>query len=441
MIIPLGIGAYKRNASFMPEVVCRNLYIEKDESGASPDGTIRVQRPGLVTSATLGTGPIRGLGRRAATNTQMAVSGGRLFAGGANVGAINGSGVVAMVDTRFYHAVLGNSLYLYNGTTLVTVVMPNDAPPIVDIEQLNNYLLILTQTGRFYWLEPGETVVDPLNFATAESSSDRGVAIRRVGDEFWIAGSETIEPWQPTGDPDAPFQRVVGRIYERGCKSRNSMRRFDNTIMWVGDDNEVYRGGAVPQVVSNPGIAERIRLGTGNPVAWTFGLDGHEFYVLDVPGQGTYAYDASTTAWCEFSSGLTAGWRAHVGYQEGGDLFAGAKDAATIWRLSPESATDDGAPFLRAVTASVPLATKPPRNDSASIGIGASADCTVRMRWKDGQDEYPDYYEALSVRAPIDVATIYRLGMPDQPYRTFEVSVIDPVRVRISGMVANQSWR
>lgn len=440
-VIPLGMNAYKRNASFMPEVECLNMYIEKDESGISPDGTIRIQRPGLVRAATVGTGVIRGLDYRTATGERMTVSGGRLFAGTTDVGGIDGTGLVETTDTRFYHAVLGASLYLYDDGTLTVVEMPDDAPPVVSIDQLNGYIIILTQTGRFYWIEPGETEVDPLNFLNAESSSDRGVAVRRVGDEFWVLGTQTIEPWQATGDQDAPFQRSIGRLYERGCAYRNTVRRFDNSIMWVGDDNEVYRGGAVPTVVSNPGIAERVRLATGPLSAWTFGLDGHEFYVLDMPGQGTFVFDASTSAWCEFSSGTTAGWRAHVGYQEGGDLFAGAKDGPFIWRVDPEAATDEGVAFLRKLTASVPLVGKPPRNDSASIGTGSSADFNVRLRWKDGQDDYPAFYEYLFARAPIDVATIYRLGMPDQPYRTFELSVVDPVRVRLSGMVANQSWR
>lgn len=439
MLIPLAIGAYRRTASFAPEVRAVNLFLEPDKSGVSPDKLMRIQRPGMVTQTAFATGPVRGMDYRAMTGTQLVVSGGQLYDAGVAKGEIDGAGLVAMTGTRFYHAILGGSLYLYD-TVLTKVAMPNDAPPIVDIDQLNGYILILTDTGRFYWIEPGAKVVDSLNFFNAESSADRGVAIRRVGDEFWIGGTQTIEPWQATGDPDAPFQRSIGRLYERGVKSRATMCRYDNSVMWVGDDNEVYRGGAVPQVVSDAGLAERVRLG-GVVSAWTFGLDGHEFYVLNIDGQGTFVFDALTNAWCEFSSGFTAGWRAHVGYQEGGDVFAGAKDAGIVWRLDPETATDDGVAFLRLCTATVPILGKPPRNDSLSLGVGSNADCNVRVRWKDGQDDYPEYYEDLYTRAPLDVVSLYRLGQPDQPFRSFEVSVVDPVRVRIAGMLANSSWR
>ncbi len=441
MIIPLATGAYKRNAAFAPEVVCRNFYLEPDKSGISPDNTIRVQRPGLTLSGTVGTGPIRGMDYRVNTGAQLVVSGGSLYDEGVSKGSIAGAGLVEMVGTVLTHAILGGgSLYLYDDE-LMQVVMPDDAAPIVGVDQINGYILILTATGRFYWIKPGETEVDPLDFANAESSGDKGVGIRRVGDEFWIFGETTIEPWQATGDDIAPFQRSLGRLYERGARDANTICRFDNSVMWVGDDNEVYRGGPVPQVVSDAGLSERIRLSAGPLSAWVFGLDGHEFYILDIAGQGTFAFDASTTAWSEFASGLGAGWLAHVGYQKGGDLFAGAKDSAKVWRVSAEAATDDGVAFSRVLTATVPIVGRPPRNDSISIGVGASAGCMIRLRWKDGQDDYPDYYDEILVRAPLDIATIYRLGQPDQPYRTFEVSVIDPVRVRISGMVANAGWK
>lgn len=441
MIIPLGIGAYKRIAAYAPEVVCLNMVLEPDKSGISPDKIVRIQRPGLSQIGTRGTGPVQAIDHRPQTSAQLVVSGGRLYDAGTERGQVNGGRIVPTAGTLFHHAILGDRLYLYDGTTITPVAMPDDAAPIVDIEQLNGYILILTETGRFYWIVPGETTVDALAFANAESSADRGVAIRRIGDEFWIFGTRTIEAWQSTGDELAPFQRALGRLYERGAKSRDTVRRFDNSLMWVGEDNEIYRGGEVPQVVSDPGLAERIRRASGQPMlAWTFGLDGHEFYVLNIGSEGTFAYDALTNAWAEFSSGSTAGWLAYVGNQEGGDVSAG-DEGGNLYRVTPDAATDNGVAFPRILTATVPLMGKPPRNTDASIGVGSGSDVTLRFRWKDGQDDFPDYYDEMLARAPLDVATIYRLGQPDVPYRTFEVSVTDPVSVRISGMFANEAWK
>lgn len=440
--VPLGLKAYKRQDGFVPETKLRNFYVEKDESGISPDQTLRIQRPGMVRTATLGLGPVRGMDYRVSADEPLAVSGSRLFSGGTDKGEIAGSGLVAMVGTTFAYAILGgNTLYMYDGTAVTALTMPDDAGTVVDIDQINQYLLILTRTGKFYWLVPGETTVDPLNFATAESSPDKAVAIRRVGDEFWIFGEDSIEPWQSTGDLDAPFQRVTGRIYERGTMGRDAVKRFDNSVMWVSDDAQVCRGGAVPQVVSDNAIAERIRLKGGDLSAWVFGIDGHEFYALNIPGQGTFAYDASTQAWSEFATIGAATWEARVGYDRQGQVVCGSNTSGAVWRLDPEAGTDDGKVIERVVTGSVGFMGAIGRNDSLSVGVGMSADTIVRIRWMDGQAGYPDYYDEINVRAPFDVASLWRLGRPEQPYRTVEVSCVTPERIRIAGLKANEAWR
>lgn len=441
-IVPLGIGAYKRSSGFVPEVQLRNFYLEQDASGVSPDKTLRVQRPGLTATRTL-QGTIRGLNFRDTTGETFAVAGGLLFNGATGIGAIVGSDRTPMVSTPFNLFVAGGgTLYAY-GTALTTVPLPNDAPSggrVQDIDQLDAYCLVLLPNGRFYWIVPGETTIDPLNYATAESLPDGAKAIKRLGDEFAILGTEGGEIWQATGDPDAPFQRATGRGYEKGCLYRDTATRYDNTLVWVTDQYEVCRASAVPQVISNPALSDRIRRATGDCSAWTFAIDGHDFYVLRIPGQGTFAYDALTQAWCEFATYLESVWRPWVGIQHDGIILAGSSVDGTIYQVDPESATDNGATIERIVTATVGINAKPPRNDSVSIGVGCSGDTAIRLRWKDGQDEYPNYYEEIAARGPFDVAQIWRLGQPDQPYRTLEISSLAPEKISLFGMVVNEAW-
>lgn len=439
-VVPLGIGAYKRTN--LPEVVLRNLYLEEDKSGLSPDKTLRIQRPGLVLTASYA-GVIRAAHYRAAKAQQVLVAGGALIVNGSSAGALAGAGLTPIVSTPFLTLMVADGgLYAWD-TALSQIALPDDAPDggaVQDVDQLNGYGLALLPNGRFYWLVPGDTTIDPLNYATAESLPDGGVAIRRLGDEFWIFGTEVVEVWQPTGDLDAPFAKASGRNLERGCLYRDAVRRFDNTLVWVGDDYQVYRAANVPEVISDAGISARVRAATAPCSAWTFGVGGHSFYVLTIPGEGTFAYDAATKAWSEFASPGVTGWAPQVGYQEAGAIVAGSGMDGSVYAVSDDAADDVGAPFERVVTATVPLLGKPPRNDSASLGIAASADCTVRMRWKDGQDDYPAQYEELDVRAPLDVAQLWRLGQPDQPYRTLEVSCVDPARITIAGLKVNEGW-
>lgn len=436
-LVPLGIGSYKRSDGLVPEVVLRNLYLEKDDSGISPDKTLRIQRPGLARISDVG-GVGRGIHYRTATGERLFVSGLTLYSNDVSRGPIKGTDRVAIASTPFLSVIVGGGAAYHYDTAIADLPLPDDAPDdavVQDVDQLNGYAILLQPSGRFYWLVPGETTIDALNFATAESLPDKAVAVRRLGDEFWIFGQENVEVWQPTGDADAPFQRASGRNFERGCLYRDAVRRFDNTLVWVGDDYQVYRASSVPQVISDSGIAERIRKAIDACTAWTFGIDGHSFYVLTIPGQGRFAYDAATQAWSEFT------WPVGYGYQVNGQTIAASDTDGRVWRVDADALTDDGAVFKRTITATVPITGKPPRNDSVSIGVGCSADTTIQLRWKDGQEAFPDYYEDIEVRAPFDIGTMYRLGQPDQPYRTLEVSCVTPERVRFAGMMANDAWR
>lgn len=442
-IAPLGIGSYKRSDGLVPEVVLRNMYLEEDKSGISPDKTLRIQRPGLSLVYDYGV-PIRGVHYRTSPAEYLIVAGQTLYSGPTAKGSIGGNDNAAMTSTQFATAIVsGRAAYLYT-SSLAQVTIPADAPSggvVQDVDQLNNYILFLQPNGRFYWIDPGETTIDPLNFATAESLPDAGIALRRLGDEFWIFGAENVEVWQPTGDQDLPFARAAGRNFERGCLYRDTVRRFDNTLVWVGDDYQVYRAANVPQVISDSGISERIRRASGECSAWTLSIDGHSFYVLRIPGQGTFAFDASTKAWSEFSSFGKPMWLPAFGIQISGVPYAGSSEDGRFWRLFPDLPNDAGEPIECVVTATVPIQAKPQRNDSVSIGVGVTQDCEIRMRWKDGQDDYPSYYDPIDVRAPYDIGTFYRLGSPDQPYRTLEISKVDPnVRLRISGCVFNEAF-
>lgn len=112
--------------------------------------------------------------------------------------------------------------------------------------------------GRFYYIEPGSTVIDPLNFATAERAPDPIVQALSVGDQFWLCGTGSTEIWYFTGDATAPVQRVQGRLFERGCWAGTGVKIKDSIIV-VGQDGRVYSIDSGPSVISTPAIEEQIR--------------------------------------------------------------------------------------------------------------------------------------------------------------------------------------
>ncbi len=144
--------------------------------------------------------------------------------------------------------------------------MPGGVTP-GSITQVSSYVLVAESASqKFYWVNPGEEVIDPLNFASKESSPDPIMAMRTVGDTVLIMGTKSTENWYATGQQLAPFAPVEGRTYARGVLQGTPVV-IDDSIIIVGDDGRVYSigfggqgdvGGGVNRI-SNNGIEERVR--------------------------------------------------------------------------------------------------------------------------------------------------------------------------------------
>lgn len=149
------------------------------------------------------------------------------------------------------------------GCTMPGGVTPNS------LSQVSSYVLISqADTQKFFWINPGETTIDPLNFAAKESSPDPIVHMRAVGDQVMIMGEKSTENWYATGNFAAPFAPIEGRVYARGVISGTPVVVNDGIIL-VGDDGRVYSigfqsGDAIDTSwgvnrISNNGIEERVR--------------------------------------------------------------------------------------------------------------------------------------------------------------------------------------
>lgn len=94
--------------------------------------------------------------------------------------------------------------------------------------------------------------------------------------------------------------------------------------------------GALPTPEMCPQVGSRKR-------AWSFELDGHTFYVMDLGQQGTFIYDQSTGQWAQFvTQGYTA-WNFANGCMWGQRIVAGDLQTTDIWEMNPGSLFDNGA--------------------------------------------------------------------------------------------------
>ncbi len=151
----------------------------------------------------------------------------------------------------------GNTAGLYD------VDVP-DGLAVISVAFIAGYIIVVPAPrdgfkGRFYWIEPGETEILPTNFATAERSPDALVAVRTVGDQFALFGTNTTEMWYPTGDVLAPFARSQARVFERGIWEGSDVQIKDALIV-MDTDGVVYRiDGGGPVRISDNSVEERTR--------------------------------------------------------------------------------------------------------------------------------------------------------------------------------------
>lgn len=178
------------------------------------------------------------------------------------VGALGNS--IASTET-------GAGISWANGATLTgggdPVVMKVELPEdqgVIDVAVINSFVIVIpTQTGefigRFYWIQPGETTIDPLDYATAERSPDGVNGVQIFGDQFWLAGDSTTEVWYVSADADARMQRLQGVVFDRGSWLNTAAAIHERMVVVDSDGGVFLISGGSPQRVSTPDIEEEVR--------------------------------------------------------------------------------------------------------------------------------------------------------------------------------------
>jgi hypothetical protein len=113
----------------------------------------------------------------------------------------------------------------------------------------------------------------------------------------------------------------------------------------LGTSNQVRMPAAYLTVIVRGRIAHpEVR-------AWTFTLDGHDFYVLRLGDTATLVYDVYSEQWVEWDGHNLPFWRTSLGMAwlggralantYGSDIVAGDDTWGLLWFLDPDQAYDD----------------------------------------------------------------------------------------------------
>ena len=158
----------------------------------------------------------------------------------------------------------GGSTLSGGGTASLLQIRTPDEVGAISVAHINSFIIVVPRqnvdiNGRFYYINPGNITIDPLDYATAERSPDPILQCLVFSDQIWFCGETTAEVWITTGNVDLPFQRFSGMLFDRGVVQGTAVQVKD-TLMFVDNDGAVFMAKGGLKKVSRPDIEERIRL-------------------------------------------------------------------------------------------------------------------------------------------------------------------------------------
>lgn len=457
-------GAYRARSSNFNAETCINLYPEASTVGSSKSVAALYGTPGLALWATLtGPGGVRGEFRYNSSTAFVVVGQSvyKMTTAGAStlIGTVTGGSMPVSMASNGASVVIASSGNLFTVDPVLNTVTQIVDPDFQGAGQVSffsgYYVWNVPGTGRAQYSDLYSTDVHPLSFFTAEASPDNGVGSIVDHLEYWYFNETTTEVFTLTGDPNQALQRIQGAVIEHGCAAAYSIAKMDNTVYWLGaDDNgqgTVWRatGAYEPQRVSTPAIEFAISQheDLSGAVAWTYQQESHAFYVLTV-GDRTWCYDASVGLWHERAwrdpvDGTLHRHRAQCQFAFAGKNIVGDWENGKLYVLDLDTYTDNGDLIVSSRTGAFLTAkTYHGLQVDFETGVGNTVapgnDPVALLQWSDdGGKTWSNNHSAKLGRVGEYQSRVRwrRLGTPIRYglSRVFRVTVTDPVKRVMTG--------
>jgi hypothetical protein len=435
--VPFGIQTYRRYD--LPPVRLVNLYAEQVPTGK--DSVVLLPRPALRKTGQVGNGPINGIFQQSniSGNALFVLSGDTLYADGTALGPIDGTGTAkfAGVDGATM-LTRGGSLYRSTGTALTQIAFPDNAGTTA-VVYLAGYAFASRADSRRIYFALDSTTWDALDYVSAEQSTESIIGMAVLVDQLVVFCTRHTEFFFITGDADAPIQRVQGRVFDKGAKTKDAIVRMDNTVFWVGHDNIVYRADNEPLRVSDHGVEELISK-SQTAVAWAYPWQGHLFYVLQLDNT-TIAYDAATQQWHELASYGRTRWRGRMGFYALSGMVVGDEIDGTLYTLDENTFADQYEVIAREFTV---LVDGPQQIDTLTVDVSNATDDSpgglleMRTSRDNGKNWLPYRQQNLGGTGQTRKRAMFRrCGRADQLGFVIQFRLTSAVAGRISSVRVN----
>jgi hypothetical protein len=235
----------------------------------------------------------------------------------------------------------------------VSILLEDDLPDedCISVAGIGGYIVYGFEDGRYFISSLNEaTLIDALDFATAEQAADKLVRLWALGGELLVLGTQTIEPWVNSGSADFPFElRSASSVVKKGCLSTDSVVEIDNTVFWIGDDRKHYRlNGYNAQKTSNEEVDRLINddPNQGSISSTAYSFDGHDFVIL-TGTDWTMELDVGSGYWHRRESYQSTRWRHDHAVSAWDKVLVGDRDTGSIYYFDRDTHTEAGATMIR----------------------------------------------------------------------------------------------